>query len=277
MLEVREFGPATSFRMSRSFLGQPLRWAYVYLVDDLLIDTGPPCTASELTAVLRDHGLSQVVNTHQHEDHVGGSAAVRDAFGIVPRAPAMTIPLLENPPQIEIYRRIVWGRPRSVGATPIGDAPIKTPRHRFQLIHTPGHCFDHHVLFEPDQRWLFSADLYLAERAKYLRTDEDLGQLMTSLRRVTGLEPEVVFCAHAGIIRDGTTALRRKIDYWQQLIENVHQLHGQGLSPRAIRDRLLGSEGWMTRVSLGHFSKLNLVNAALALSGKQVRGWVNVQ
>lgn len=263
--------------MSRSFLGRPIRWAYVYLVDGLLIDTGPPCTASELTAVLRDHRLSQVVNTHQHEDHVGGSAAVRETFDIVPRAPAMTIPLLEKPAQIEIYRRIVWGRPRPVEASPIGDAPIKTPQYRFHLIHTPGHCFDHHVLFEPDQRWLFSADLYLAERAKYLRTDEDLGQLMTSLQLAIGLEPEIVFCAHAGIVRDGTAALRRKIAYWQQLIEDIHQLRGQGLSSRATRDRLLGSEGWMTRISFGHFSKLNFVNAALALSGKQVRGWASVQ
>jgi glyoxylase-like metal-dependent hydrolase (beta-lactamase superfamily II) len=266
MFQIREFGPVTSIRMSRAFLGRPVRWARVYLVDGLLIDSGPPCTAQELVIALRDRRLTQVVNTHQHEDHVGGSAALKDGLGITPQAPAMTVPFLENPPRIHLYRRVVWGRPRPVHAVPIDDGWIKTPQYRFQLIHTPGHVFDHHVLFEPDRRWLFSADLYLAERAKYLRVDEDLGQLMSSLRLAADLEPQTIYCAHAGVVQDATAALQRKIAYWERLIADIHGLHEQGLDLPVIRDRVLGPEGGLTRMSSGHFSKLNFVKAALALA-----------
>lgn len=266
MLQVRDFGPVTSIRMSRSFLGRPVRWAYAYLVDGLLIDSGPPCTASELVRALRGRQLTQVVNTHQHEDHVGGSAALRDAFGITPQSPAMTIPFLENPPRIHLYRRIVWGQPRPFRAAPIDSCWITTAQYRFQLIHTPGHVADHHILFEPDQRWLFSADLFLAERVKYLRVDEDLGRLMSSLRFAADLEPQTIYCAHAGVVQDGAAALRRKTVYWEKLIANIHALHNQGLDPPAIRDRVLGPEGGMTRTSSGHFSKLNFVKAALTLA-----------
>lgn len=265
MLQVREFGPVTSIRMSRSFLGRPIRWAYAYLVDGLLIDSGPPCTAKELVRALRARRLTQVVNTHQHEDHVGGSAAIKEAFGITPQAPAMTVPFLENPPRIHLYRRIVWGRPRPVHATPIDNCGVATPKYRFRLIHTPGHSFDHHVLFEPDQSWLFASDLYLAERVKYLRVDEDLGQLLASLQIAVDLEPQTIYCAHAGVVNDGTIALRRKIAYWEQLIDDIRKLRDQGLDPSAIRDRVLGPEGGMTRTSSRHFSKLNFVEAALIL------------
>ena len=267
MLQVQEFGPVTSIRMSRAFLGRPVRWAYAYLVDGLLIDSGPPCTARELVRAVQGSRLTQVVNTHQHEDHLGGSAALSDAFGITPQAPAMTVPFLEKPPRIHLYRRIVWGQPRPVHAVPIDGGWITTSQYRFQLIHAPGHVADHHVFFEPDQGWLFSADLFLAERVKYLRVDEDLGELMSSLRLAADLEPQTIYCAHAGIVQDGAVALRRKIAYWEKLIAEIHALHDQGLDPPAIRDRVLGPEGGMTRTSSGHFSKLNFVKAALTLPG----------
>jgi glyoxylase-like metal-dependent hydrolase (beta-lactamase superfamily II) len=266
MLQVQQYGPVMAYRLSRSLFGRPLRWAYAYLIDGLLIDTGPPATARELVAALQRQRLTQVLNTHHHEDHFGASALLQRTYGMPPMAPAMVAPLLAAPPRIEFYRRVVWGRPEPVVACAVEDSRVATDHHSFQMVHAPGHSGDHHILFEPQQRWLFAADLYLAERAKYLRRGEDLGQLMASLGLAARLAPEVLFCAHAGPVLDGTAALQRKISYWEDVIASAHSLRSQGLSPERIRDCLLGPEGTMTRISRGHFSKLNLVRAALALT-----------
>lgn len=266
MLHVHDYGPVTAYRVSRAVFGRPIRWAFAYLVDGLLIDTGPPATAREIVTALQGQHLTQVLNTHQHEDHFGASAMLYREYGVVPMAPAMVVPLLASPPRIEFYRRLVWGQPESVAARAVEGNRVSTNHHRFCLIHAPGHSFDHHILFEPDRRWLFSADLYLAERARYLRTGEDLGRLMDSLRLAVGLAPDALYCAHAGLVTDATTALESKITYWDDIIKETDALREQGLTAEGIRDRLLGSEGMMTRVSRGHFSKLNLIRAALALS-----------
>lgn len=266
MLQTYHHGPVTAYRASRSVFGRPIRWAYAYLVDGLLIDTGPPATARELVVALRGQHVTQVVNTHQHEDHFGASALLARAYGVVPLAPPMVVPLLAAPPQIEFYRRMVWGQPEPVLARAVEDNHIRTAHHDFRLIHTPGHSFDHHVIFEPARGWLFSADLYLAERARYLRAGEDLGRLMASLRLAVGLAPDILYCAHAGVVTDATAALERKLAYWDDIIGAAHALRAQGWRAERIRDEVLGPEGTMTRISRGHFSKLNLVRAALALS-----------
>ena len=60
--------------------------------------------------------------------------------------------------------------------------------------------------------WLFTGDLFLAERLRYLREDEDLEQTIASLRTAVALPLERVFCAHRGPLRDGPAALRRRLD-----------------------------------------------------------------
>ncbi len=134
---------------------------------------------------------------------------------------------------------------------------------RFHVIPTPGHCPDHVCLWEPSFGWLFSADLFIAERAKYLRADEDVRLLLDSLRRVLELDFRVMFCSHAGMIPDGRAALRRKLEYWEEMQDRVCRLSRAGHPPELIRDWVLGPEGSMTLITRGHFSKLNLIRSFL--------------
>lgn len=48
-----------------------------YVLDGLLIDTGPPVVGPQLRRLLADLDLLQVVNTHAHEDHVGNNELLR--------------------------------------------------------------------------------------------------------------------------------------------------------------------------------------------------------
>src|SRR5439155_257407 len=109
-----------------------------------------------------------------------------------------------------LYRRVAWGARQPAPAAPLGD-DVATPRFRFRVVHTPGHAVDHVALFEPERGWLFSGDLYLAPRLRYLRADEDVYAMMDSLRRVLALGPQVLFCQHRGRVEQGAARPRDKL------------------------------------------------------------------
>jgi len=266
VLRSIEYGPITRIHMARTFFGRSLYTVEAYLVDGLLVDSGCPATASELVAWCRGRGIGQVVNTHHHEDHSGGDGALQRRLGLSIAAPPTAVPILADFPRLECYRRVVWGQPGDVVAEPLGDV-VETDRYRFEVIPTPGHCDDHVCLFEPRQGWLFSGDLFIHERLRYLRADEDAPGVLESLRRVLALRPRLLICSHAGLVEDACGAIERKIAYWDGLAEQARVLRRQGLSLREVTDRLLGPEGMMTRVSRGHFAKVHLIRSLLGEEG----------
>jgi endoribonuclease LACTB2 len=262
MLQVFSYGPITRLHVGRSILGRPLRTVEAYLLDGVLIDSGPPATARELVRWCATRGLRQVVNTHHHEDHSGGNRALHRELGVGVAAPAQAVPLLRAFPRLEPYRRIVWGQPQDVEAVPLGTT-VETERYRLEVIETPGHTPDHVCFFEPSQGWLFSGDLFIHERASYLSADEDAHEILTSLRRAKTLRPRLMMCSHAGIVTDPCQALRHKISFWDDIDERARALRDRGLATEEITQRLLGPEGPPSWLSRGRFSKKNLIDSLL--------------
>jgi glyoxylase-like metal-dependent hydrolase (beta-lactamase superfamily II) len=128
-------------------------------------------------------------------------------------------------------------------------------------VATPGHSPDHLCFFEPDRGWLFTGDLFLAERLRFLRADEDLDALISSLETVIRLPVRKVLCAHRGPVRDGPAALRRKADGLRALRERIAELLLQGLPEKEVARRAVGREGLLTWFSRGRFSARNFVRA----------------
>jgi len=54
--------------------------ANIYLIDDILIDTGFPRTAGELLNYLESKKINKIVNTHGHIDHIGGNSVIQRYF-----------------------------------------------------------------------------------------------------------------------------------------------------------------------------------------------------
>ena len=262
MLRISSRGPITRIHLARAMLGRPLRTVEAYLVDGLLIESGPPAIAPKMVRWCKSQDISQVINSHHHEDHSGGNSLLRAALGLPVAVPPAAISVLKRSPRLAFYRRVVWGQPDPVDAEPLRDL-VETPNYHFRVIPTPGHSFDHVCFFEPEQGWLFSGDLFIHERAHYLRVDEDAHQILASLRRVLALRPVLMICSHAGFVEDPCNAIQRKIAYWQDLAREASARLQEGYSVERITEELLGPEGLATRLSRGHFSKRNLISSLL--------------
>jgi glyoxylase-like metal-dependent hydrolase (beta-lactamase superfamily II) len=161
---------------------------------------------------------------------------------------------------MEPYRRLAWGGAERFRAEPLGNE-VRTRSLCLEVLHTPGHSPDHVCLFEPERGWLFTGDLFLAERLRYLRSDEDLDALIASLHAVNRRPLRQVFCAHRGPLRDGPGALRRKPEVLEDLRGRVLDLLALGLPEREVTRRVVGREGPLTWISLGGFSARNFVRA----------------
>ena len=265
MLKVSEHGPFTRIRMGRKVLGWIVYESSAFLLGDTLVDSGCPATARALTEWCRGRGVRRVVHTHHHEDHVGGDARLKADLGVRIEAPPRTVSILADFYRIPTYRRMVWGQPESVEASPFSDR-VEFGGHSFDVLPTPGHAADHVCLFEPREGWLFTGDLYISPRVRYLRPSEDPGTILASLRRLLALEPHLLICSHAGVVENGRDALEERIASWEILAERARKLASGGHSDRAITRRLLGREGLLAWLSLGDFAKLNLVRGLLRSS-----------
>ena len=259
-----DYGEVRYFRMARTVLGRGIYWTGVYLVDGLLVDSGPPNLAHDVRRLVGELGVRQCVTTHHHEDHSGNHGLLARELRITPLAHASAVARLAVPEaQPQLYRRVAWGVRPPASVAPV-HRQLETPRFRFQVIHTPGHATDHVALFEAERGWLFSGDLYLAPRLRYLRADEDVFAMMESLRRVLALEPRALFCQHRGRVEHGAARLRDKLDFLVELGGRIHDLHGRGWSQAAIARALPGNDLWWRVWTGGDFSKRNFVRAFLS-------------
>jgi glyoxylase-like metal-dependent hydrolase (beta-lactamase superfamily II) len=264
MIEITEFEEVTCIKMSLEADGKPVYWVAAYLVDGLLIDTGCAHTAGELVATLDGRELDLVVNTHFHEDHVGADRAIIDKFGVPVFAHRDSVPRIGRVAELNPYQEFVWGFPEPAQVSTLGDE-VDTDRFHFEVIEAPGHSIGHVALFERDKGWCFSGDIFITERPKVIRADEDAVGLMESMRMLAALPSErlVLFTSMGKVIEDGRAALLSCADYFQGLLDQARGLQAEGLTPVQIRERIFGEGSSLAGFTGGHFSSDNLVESLL--------------
>ena len=204
-----------------------------------------------------------VIVTHQHEDHAGNVDLVAERGIPIAMAQATENALRAGEANVGLYRRACWGTmPRLIARfethVPSG----------LELVHTPGHSPDHHIVWDPERRTMFGGDLFLGVKVRVARPMEDPRALAISARRAAALEPRVLLDAHRGIVPNGRDALAAKAAWLEETIGTIDARIASGWSDRAITRAVLGREDVVALVSGGDLSRENFVRAVRATGGR---------
>ncbi|MEM2136145.1 MAG: MBL fold metallo-hydrolase [Candidatus Freyarchaeota archaeon] len=263
MIETSRFEEVTQIKMSLELDARPVYWTSAYLVDGLLIDTGPRHTVEELVNYLKDQKIRFAVNTHWHEDHIGANKILQQ-MGVQIFAHRDSIPLISKPLNLPPYREWVWGVPDPTEVLPVPEK-ICTDSYQFEVIETPGHSEGHIALVEPSKGWCFSGDLFYGEKPKVTHPKANISETINSMRKLAALRTRrlVLFTSTGIIVEDGRKALQTCINYLEELTQKAKKLKKKGLSINAIREKLLGEESSLARITMGELSSENLIRLAL--------------
>ena len=271
MLKINHFDGVTRFDLARTFAGRGRYWTTAYLVDGMMMDTGCAHCAPELVNALSDETVVRIVNTHSHKDHIGANGHLqhqRDGLEIL--AHPWALPILADPrgkQSPQFYRRMFWGWPEPSLGQPVADqALIKTEHHCFRVVYTPGHGPDHLCLYEPEQGWLFTGDLFVGGWDRAIRTDYDIWQIIASLKQIAMLPVVKLFPGSAQVLEHPKRELDSKVSYLEDLGEQVLELHQQGWEVKAIVRTLCGGPMLVELLTLGHFSRRRLVLSYLGMN-----------
>jgi glyoxylase-like metal-dependent hydrolase (beta-lactamase superfamily II) len=266
IFKVTRHGPVACAENGWSFVVKPLMTCRFYLVDGLCIDSGCAHAAETSADFIADQKPARIFLTHSHEDHSGGAKAIKERLNIELLASPETAEVVGRGFYHPFYRRLTWGTMQPVACTPYQSKILETEHYRFELHPAFGHAIGQYVLHEPKQGWLFSGDLYLSSRPKWLSTWESFEMIVEDLRRISRLDFEVLFCAHNPRFSEGQKFLIEKLSYLLELQENCRDLHRQGFEPAAIASKLLGKKSFPEYISGGEFGAKQMVLGALGLA-----------
>lgn len=253
-------------RVGRFFKGINVTFI-IYHYDGVLIDAAPSNQWSEVKTFVESLSPQRLLLTHHHEDHTGNAANLASRFNLPVYTNTRCAALLQKPFRVPLVRRFIWGKTYSCPLQVIDESDVITSasNKRLRLINAPGHSSDMSCFLAEDDGILFSGDLYISGRVKYLHTDEDLQVFYDSLNKVTALDFSVMCCPHRGIINEGKQALIDKRDFIAEKAQRCQTLYSQGYSIAAIRDQVTGKEDLLSYLTAFEFSKLRFVESALLL------------
>ena len=263
MMEKSHIGPVFIARMAKTVFGRPIYFTASYTVDGLLIDTGPTVLQAEVLVFLHNKPVDVIVNTHHHEDHSGNAAAIRLNYGAAVYGHSLTREKMKTPFKIPLYQKYVWGK-----STPLEmelfPEKIESVLGEMVPVHTPGHAKDHTVFFLQDAGVLFSGDLYLADKIKFFRSDEEVGTQILSLKKILELDFDILLCSHYPKLENGKRRIKSKLAFLEELHGNIIKFYEKGYSEKQIFKALKLKEDYFVKYfCFGNVSMLNSVRSVL--------------
>lgn len=259
-------GMVTALELGYGIIGRPLMNVYCYLIGDTLIDCGQANMADAMKSFVLTHRIERLLLTHHHEDHSGNAAMIASSCGALVMGHQLTAQKMGCIRPILPYQHLVWGQSREVAVSPL-PAVVASDGFYFLPIHTPGHSKDHTVYLETQRGWLFSGDLYLADRIKFFRSDEKIEQQIQSLQILLQHDFESLFCAHNPVLKNGRDRLRRKLAYLEDIFGAVGSLLTRGLPEKEIIRRMDHRQDRFVKfVTMGNASFANMIRSAIRAS-----------
>ncbi|WP_456461598.1 MBL fold metallo-hydrolase [Reichenbachiella sp.] len=244
--------------------GKPKLFTHIYYVDGLLIDTGPLKVRKQVLSSTLDLKVDKIFITHHHEDHTGNIHQLENLHNCKVYAPEMTCEIMKKPPKLSFIQKVVYGERRAHKTLiPVKDI-IETKNFQFQLIPVPGHAYDMVCLYEPNRKWLFSADLYVNSYIGYFISNESIKEQIESTRKILNLDFDTMFCAHNPQLENGKDQLNKKLGFLETFFQKVKSLYLKGYSDSEIFSEMKLKENKLVKLlSGGQLSKLNMVKSVI--------------
>ncbi|HEX2150354.1 MAG TPA: MBL fold metallo-hydrolase [Actinomycetota bacterium] len=195
--------------------GKPQNAINIYLIEDVLVDSGTPQAHKRIFQALGDRIPSGHLVTHAHPDHYGSSQAVCEKYGLSLMCGDKDAGAIEQgrPETTETFLgRQFMSRLPVPPPFPVGTRLKEGDKvGSFEVLDTPGHSPGHIALWRSADKTLVMGDVLfnlrlptlkpgLAEPPKALTLDP--AQNRDSARRLAELEPELVLFGHGPPLRN---------------------------------------------------------------------------
>ena len=227
----------------------------VFVVRGTFVDCAFPRAHEAFAEVLGREKPRGVFITHHHEDHAGNAEQVARA-GVPIAASEATLGRLRSPLPIKPYRRVTWG-----SAPPLESPVLPFDDDGLSLVAAPGHCPDHHVVWDASEGTLFGGDLYLGVKVRIAHPSEDPRLLVRTLREIARLNPARLFDAHRGFVPNPTPLLVAKADWTDEMIAAIERRIAAAATDGQIVRELFGGESLPGYFSGGDYARINFVRA----------------
>jgi len=240
--------------------GLKLGTVYSFLVDGMLIDTGPQCLETDLIPFFENHSFELAALTHSHEDHSGLAPWIQENRNVPIYVHSKGISICAEPCPYPKYRQITWGVRSEFNALPLGDV-IQSRSQEWQVIYTPGHADDHVAFLDEERGRLFSGDLFVSLKTKVIMDSESIPIIIDSIRRLTTYDFQSLFCCHAGYIQNGKSMLKQKLEYLVNLSGEVEILYKEGRSIEEIDQMIFPKKYPIITFSEGQWDSRHIVSS----------------
>src|ERR1700712_5568798 len=183
--------------------GKPQNGVNVYVIDDVLIDSGMPFDRGRILTQISGHGVTAHALTHGHPDHYGSSHAICEQLGL---------PLWAGADDVEAIERgkVAFGAKHrmlpAAKAHPVARALAEGDTvGSFTVLHTPGHSPGHVSYWRESDRTLICGDVLFGHnpvtgrggpRDPFRLFSPDPPLNRASARRLAQLNPELVLFGH---------------------------------------------------------------------------------
>lgn len=260
-----EFDGVHYYRFSVYRLGSNVQTVYAFVVDDVLIDTAQSHNKENILKVARQHDISKIILTHHHEDHSGNVAMLMSTLDIDAYAHPEAVRILKKGLKISPLSKLLSGSVASAHLKPLLETDVvKTKNHILKPIYSPGHCNDHYCYYEQNKGWLFSGDLYVADKIKYFATFESLLTQIESLKKLVALDFDILFCSHNPKTHGGKQRLKNKLQFFEDFAGEVERYYNQGHNARQIFALMGMKENYVNKyLTLGSFCAENMVHSVV--------------
>ena len=256
-----EFDGVHYYRFSIYRLGNNVQTVYTFVLDNLLIDTAQRYNRENILKVAKQHDINKIILTHHHEDHTGNVAFLMNELNIDAYAHPTAVKIMGKGYRMSPLAKLMNGSVEKAVLKPIStEDRIQTAHYTLEPIYTPGHCDDHYCYYERNKGWLFSGDLYVADKIKYFANYESLLTQIESIKKLVALDFDTLFCSHNPKTHGGKQRLQNKLQFFEDFAGTVKQYYEQGHNARQIFALMGMKENYLNKyITLGGFCAENMV------------------